>query len=332
MGAGRRQLKNRAAALLLATALPSVALGKESKAVQDTGGWEEKTDENGRVVQQLKIEAPAMTEEDQYGYVMPERYRCDACKAVMFHLSHGLQQKQPKSRRLKQWEYTDAFDDICKTGFEGYGIKLIDGENALSGPGLPREDTLQPGMGAIQMSSENWSKRLGEICRKIVYEQLGEEETYEYFYKKFSAEASGKDASTMSGLSESLCRNELRQCTAGPKPPKVKAEEVKPAKKKKEPKSEKKPKTVDVQPEKKEKKPKTVDVQPGTKEKKPKTVDVQPGSKDDGGKVDAEAFLRDLAVKHGLASDKYVSRRTRAEWEKTFVSIAGRLFNDKSEL
>eukprot|EP00971_Amphidinium_carterae_P233819 4639648-Amphidinium_carterae.1 len=45
-------------------------------------GWEEKK-KDGKVVQELKIEAPAVTEEDQYGYVMPERYRCDACKVSM---------------------------------------------------------------------------------------------------------------------------------------------------------------------------------------------------------------------------------------------------------
>merc|ERR1740121_957990 len=86
---------------------------------------------------------------------------------------------------MKEWEYTDTFDDLCRNSFEGYGIKLINGENALSGPGLPRDDKLSPGSGAIQMSSENWSKRLGEICRKIVFEKLGEEETYEKFYKQF---------------------------------------------------------------------------------------------------------------------------------------------------
>merc|ERR1712039_224351 len=172
------------------------------------------------VVQQLKIEAPAMTEEDQYGYTMPERYRCDSCKAVMFHLNQGLQKKHPKSRRMKEWEYTDAFKDVCRSGFEGYGIKLIDGENALSGPGIPRNDKLAPGSGAIQMSSENWSKRLGEICRKIVFEKLGEDEVYERFYNKFRADTSGdEDAQSEAGLSETVCIRDLRECSTSPKPP-----------------------------------------------------------------------------------------------------------------
>lgn len=39
--------------------------------------------------QTLKIEAPSMTEEDQYGYNMPDRYKCDACRAVVFHLNEA---------------------------------------------------------------------------------------------------------------------------------------------------------------------------------------------------------------------------------------------------
>merc|ERR1719343_1576534 len=135
-------------------------------------GWSETKDEQGKVVQQLKIEAPAITEEDQYGYTMPDRYKCDSCKAVMFHLDAALRKKQPQSRRLKQWEYTDVIDETCRAGFENYGIKLINGENTLRGPGLPREESLAPGMGAIQMSSDNWNERLGEVCRKIVFEAI----------------------------------------------------------------------------------------------------------------------------------------------------------------
>merc|ERR1712186_45512 len=95
-----------------------------------------KKKEDGSVVQELKIEAPSFTEEDQYSQIMPDRYKCDSCRAVMFHLEEGLRKKQPKSRRMKQWEYTDAMDDTCRSGFEGYGVKLLNGQNTLSGPGL----------------------------------------------------------------------------------------------------------------------------------------------------------------------------------------------------
>merc|ERR1719191_223534 len=145
-------------------------------------GWEEKRNEEGRMVQQMKIEAPTMTEEDQYGYNMPDKYRCDSCKAVLFHLNEALTKRHPKSRRMKQWEYNDLFEETCQDSFEGYGIKLIDGENALSGPGLKQPDSLAPGGAMIQMGGQGWTNRLSELCRAIVYDKVGEEELYEKFY------------------------------------------------------------------------------------------------------------------------------------------------------
>jgi len=160
-------------ALLLA--VYTAAVGEAS------GDWETKVNDEGRQVQSLKIEAPSMTEEDQYGYTMPDQYRCDACKVVTHHLSEALKKAHPtKNRRLKEWEYQELFDETCAKGFSGYGVALVHGQNVLSGPALKR-DNLEPGMGAIQMGGETWEKRLGEICRKFVYEKIGEDEVYDNF-------------------------------------------------------------------------------------------------------------------------------------------------------
>lgn len=165
--------------------------------------WNEKINDEGRKVQEMKIQAPSMTEEDQYGYTMPDQYRCDSCKVVVHHLSEALQRRQPKNRRLKEWEYQEVYDETCMSGLSGYGISLINGENTLSGPALKR-DNLEAGMGAIQMGGETWEKRLGEICRKIVYEKVGEDELYEEFRAKGE-------------LSSDLCFSETRDCQLGPK-------------------------------------------------------------------------------------------------------------------
>merc|ERR1711924_480328 len=174
----------------------------------DGDQWVQKKDEEGRAVQFLQIQAPLMTEEDQYGYTMPDQYRCDACKAVSHHLGEALKQRQPKNRRLKEWEYTEVFDDTCKSGFSGYGIALVDGQNVLSGPALKR-DNIKAGMGAIQMGGETWEKRLGEICRKFVYEKIGEEELYDSFRSRGE-------------VSSDLCFHETRDCKMGPKSPQKK--------------------------------------------------------------------------------------------------------------
>jgi hypothetical protein len=225
----------RSSSVLLACLLLQVAAqGAKQAAAQGDDQWEQKVDEQGRQVQSLKIEAPAMTEEDQYGHVMPQRYRCDSCKAVVFHLADALKAKQPKNRRLKEWEYQEVFEDTCKTGFKGYGVTLINGENALNGPGLQQRDNIAPGGGAIQMGGETWEKRLGELCRQFVFEKIGEEELYEHFR-------------TRGTISNDLCVSETKDCAVGPHPPAAAKPAASKAKKEKKEKKEKKPKQMDLQ-------------------------------------------------------------------------------------
>lgn len=287
---------------------------------KDKGGWTEKTNDEGKVVQELKIEAPAMTEEDQYGYKMPDRYKCDSCRAIMFHLDVAMKKSHPNSRRMKQWEYTDLFDDACRTSFDGYGLKLLNGENTLSGPGLVHsEDQLTPGSGAIQMGGETWGKRLSEACREIVYERIGEDELYDKYRED-------------GGLTESVCFQDIRYCTTGPKkpPPPKESEADKP--------KEEKPKAKKEKKEKKEEK--------GASQKaKPSAPEASPLKQQDSGKstaaprqaasssdnaeerIDVVTYLRSLALRHGLTSDEYLTTRTAREWEKLTVAMAGRIFN-----
>merc|ERR1719197_1693976 len=114
--------------------------------------------------------------------------------------------RQLKSRQLRESELEEIFEQTCKSAFQGYGITLVDGENALSGPALERAG-VAPGSGAIQMGGETWEKRLGEICRKFVYDKIGEDELYDNFRTKGE-------------LSSDLCFSETRDCQLGPKVPK----------------------------------------------------------------------------------------------------------------
>jgi hypothetical protein len=203
--------------------------------LQEAGAseWESGVNEEGRNVQTLKIQAPSMTEEDQYGYTMPEQYRCDSCKVVAYHLGEALRKKDLKSRRLKEWEVQEVFDDTCKTGFAGYGISHVNGESVLSGPALKR-DNLEAGMGAIQMGGETWEKRLGEICRKFVYDKVGEDEFYDHFRKRGE-------------VSVDLCFRETRDCKRvqlGPQLPPIDTIMEKPVTEKKDQKQKKTKKGV----------------------------------------------------------------------------------------
>merc|ERR1712003_503725 len=103
----------------------------------------------------------------------------------------------------------------CKNAFKGYGIMLAGGKNVLSGPGLKKNDELQAGhgamqMGAIQMGGETWERRLGEVCRKLVYDKVGEDELYDMFFQE-------------GGLTEDLCFANVGHCGAEPDLRQVKA-------------------------------------------------------------------------------------------------------------
>merc|ERR1719253_2189846 len=160
--------------------------GKKKDADADAASdWEQTTNENGQRVQQLKVEAPALTEEDQKNVRMPDAYRCDACHAVMHKLEGALTKARKKD--MKSWEVVEAFDTTCVPAtFEGYGVKLIGGENRLSGPGIPvPEDTgLKAGGASIQMGGETWGARLMTECKELVYDRIGEDELYSVWKKK----------------------------------------------------------------------------------------------------------------------------------------------------
>lgn len=273
-----------------------------------------------QTIQKMEVQAPVMTEEDQRGYNMPDRYQCDACKAVVYHLNATLVRKQPKSRRLKEWEYTEIFEEVCTAEeFKGYGIKLMGGENVLSGPSTKQRDEefLAPGGASIQMGGETWEKRLGEICRRFVFDKVGDEELYELFRKEGE-------------LSEAVCSSKTRDCSVGPKaPPKKKSEkkeikeEVSPNKKeeKKNLKKEEK-KTLKRLPAK-EAKPAPESPSVGEKKAAPPS-----GSKQE--EISVTTFLAELAEQHGLAKQKYTKNRSAQDWERTMVALAGRLFEKRS--
>jgi hypothetical protein len=192
-------MTSRTAALSRCFVALSLQLWLETAATP--GQWPQKEDDQGRTVQQMQIQAPVMTEEDQYGYIMPDRYRCDSCRAVVYHLKDVLERRQPKSRRLQAWERQEIFEETCQNGFKGYGIQFKNGENVLSGPAfMQKQSELSPGMAAMQMGGENWERRLGEICRKIVFDDVGEDELYELF--------------RAGNLTDEVCRTATRACQA----------------------------------------------------------------------------------------------------------------------
>merc|ERR1719217_624162 len=199
----------------------SAVLAQDDDDEVDSAGWKKTVNDQGQRVQQMQVMAPALSEQDQKDARLPEQYRCDACMAV----SHQISQKFAKNtkKKMKSWDVMEVLDDTCKeAAFPGYGVKLVDGENALSGPGIERDESLQPGGASIQMGGESWSRRLASECREIVYDLVGEDEVFE-MYK-------GKD------FGKSLCKAS-GHCSG--KAPEAKKKKEKKAEKKTEKKAKK---------------------------------------------------------------------------------------------
>jgi len=267
-------------------AIASVLAQDDDDDEKDEHGWKATTNENGQRVQQLQVMAPALTEQDQKDARMPEQYRCDACMAVSFQLSQKLEKKAKKN--MKSWDVMEIIDDTCKeAAFPGYGVKLVGGENALSGPGINRDESLEPGGASIQMGGESWSRRLASECKEIVYDLVGEEEVFEMW--------KGKEFGTK------LCKAS-GHCTG-----KVSGGKKK-EKKKEDKKSEKTTDKIQVK-----KADKTED-----KAKAPK-----PDKKKDP--ITFEEYLKSLPSRGLADGSTFTKKRTAKAWDVELIKLSGKL-------
>merc|ERR1711977_443321 len=244
------------------------------------------TNEQGQKVQQLQVMAPALSEQDQKDARLPEQYRCDACQAVSHQISQRFIKKAKKN--MKSWDVMEIIDDTCKeAAFPGYGVKLVDGENALSGPSIERDESLQPGGASIQMGGESWSRRLASECKEIVYDLVGEDEVFE-MYK-------GKD------FGKKLCKAS-GHCTGKAPEAKKKDKKKDEEKKKEDKKSEKK---TEKKAEKKEAKAPKADPK-----KDPITF---------------EDYMKKLPSRGLAGSDIATKKRTQKEWDIELIKLSGKL-------
>jgi hypothetical protein len=266
----------------------SAVLAQDDDDEADSNGWKKTTNEKGQRVQQLQVMAPALSEQDQKDARLPEQYRCDACMAVGYQIQQKFDKKGKKN--MKSWDVMELVDDTCKeAGFPGYGVKLVDGENALSGPGIERDESLQPGGASIQMGGESWSRRLASECKEIVYDLVGEDEVFE-MYK-------GKD------FGKNLCKAS-GHCSG-------KASEGKKKEKKKEDKkSEKK---ADKKPDKK------------TEKKAEKKEAKAPKADPKKDPITFEQYVKTLPSRGLAGSDVFTKKRTQKAWDVELIKLSGKL-------
>ncbi|NXE42694.1 MZB1 protein, partial [Ptilorrhoa leucosticta] len=120
------------------------------------------------------VPAPQLSPEERLSPHMPESLHCDACHAIAFQIEEQLRKAEGKvgKKALKESDYMEVLERSCSQDWESYGVLELDGEKRLSGPGLPRQQSL-----SVMVSGGPWPSRLSKLCHGYVGEQ-GEAQIY----------------------------------------------------------------------------------------------------------------------------------------------------------
>jgi len=247
---------------------------------KDENGWQKEVDpKTGQTMTKMSMAAPIINEDDQHATNTPIQYRCDACKGVVFGLNSKLAQEHAsKNRRLKEFEYTEAFDHACAKNMDGYGLTNINGKNALSGPGIKKDEHIPSGGGQIMMGGGMWETRMQAICKSLVYDHVGEEEIYNIARqssdKKIPEDVCRKPHSP-------FCNDEVKISKADRRAAKKAAKEAK----------------------KKE------------KAAKAKKAAAKKPDDEEADKISLVNFMEQLAISHGKPKGHYSSKRSMPQWK-----------------
>ncbi|XP_076063272.1 marginal zone B- and B1-cell-specific protein-like isoform X3 [Oratosquilla oratoria] len=120
--------------------------------------------------------------------------KCDACTIIAALFSDALGQGHSilsRVKKLSEPEVIEALEGVCDDSWEGYGIKIVDGVERLSGPGSEVETS----EGEVEYDSL-WDHRLQDMCDELLSEAPDEMTLYKTWL------------SDSEGLSKYLCRGE----------------------------------------------------------------------------------------------------------------------------
>ncbi|XP_041363431.1 marginal zone B- and B1-cell-specific protein-like isoform X2 [Gigantopelta aegis] len=143
-------------------------------------------------MQKISMQSPSLTEEERHSMHMPDTLQCDACRVIASQLMTRFNTEHKKRKsviakrgRLAESDVLDIIESICKDDnevFDNVGVKAINGQTHLSGPGLETENF--PGM---MQGGGKWPGRLKEMCSMYTGD-IGEEEIYKAFLKRINLE------------------------------------------------------------------------------------------------------------------------------------------------
>eukprot|EP00401_Gymnodinium_catenatum_P065121 CAMPEP_0117532588 /NCGR_PEP_ID=MMETSP0784-20121206/39445_1 /TAXON_ID=39447 /ORGANISM="" /LENGTH=358 /DNA_ID=CAMNT_0005328985 /DNA_START=75 /DNA_END=1151 /DNA_ORIENTATION=- len=127
------------------------------------------------------------TEEEENSQLVPDEYRCQACKGVIFQITEALRQVKPRELAVLKMEgkhavqeqtarVFEALENACSSRAYGdYGLKAINGKNVFHGPGIETE-----GPGLIQTGGR-WPARMRMRCASLL-EDVGEYDLLAHYH------------------------------------------------------------------------------------------------------------------------------------------------------
>lgn len=159
-------------------------------------------------MEKMTFTMPQTTDEERLSQVLPEHLECDVCRAIEFHMPkffQKLERRRKVSERksyLNEGAYIEAVEMLCShSTFSGYGIKEVNGNHRLSGPGTEAADT--PG---VISGGGRIPTQMMDHCKSLV-DDYGEKGIYEHYRKNII----GGDAVTNEGK-EDFCLEVTLDC------------------------------------------------------------------------------------------------------------------------
>ncbi|XP_028653581.2 marginal zone B- and B1-cell-specific protein-like [Erpetoichthys calabaricus] len=116
----------------------------------------------------ISFSAPSLDTEETHSSHMPQRLRCDACRAIAFQFKDYLSKAENKrtgKTQLSESEYIDTIEQCCSQKWDQYGLKEVNGMKRISGPGLEEEEK----MGMVMLGGP-WPGRLYKMCHSYLGE------------------------------------------------------------------------------------------------------------------------------------------------------------------
>ena len=155
----------------------------------------------------LRFKPAQFDPEEQHSTFMPDHFRCDSCRAVAHQLYTTYRRYNDRHAYLKLRVPTSDLITLVETAcssktYDEYGVKSVEGDVRLQGPGIEF-----PGAGVIAGGS-HWPSRLSKICQQV-FEDYDEDEIYALF--KDNADSAPTFIDELLAANKAICKCDAKK-------------------------------------------------------------------------------------------------------------------------